>query len=117
VVDGDTIRLQVDLGYRIYVEQSIRLAGIRAPLLFRVTDAQEREAGEQSRFFVIDWLEKHNKTCAYNGRWYDKWPLMLHTETGDGFGRYIGQIYCKCGENLNDAILKSGHAKPFDKVK
>lgn len=55
VHDGDTLRLDVDLGFRQhYVGMDIRLAGVDAPELGRAD-----HLGEQARDALDEWVASH----------------------------------------------------------
>ena len=48
VVDGDTIDVDIDLGFNVSYFQRVRLAGIDTPES-RTTDPREKELGLQSK--------------------------------------------------------------------
>ncbi len=100
VYDGDTIRVDVDLGLRSWRHRErIRLARINAP---EIRGAQ-RPAGLAARDFLRELLE---------GR-----EILLQTikdRTGK-YGRYLGEIWLKqdSGDylNVNDLLVEKGHAE------
>lgn len=91
VIDGDTVRLTVDLGMYVRSSQSIRLLGVHAPEL-------SQPGGDKAKRFVREWMEGHDGD--------EPWNLMVVTEKDkQTFNRYIGTITCRtCGEVLNAAI-------------
>lgn len=110
VVDGDTVRVLIDLGFRVYREESIRLEGISAPHLWRVSQEEIGRARE-CRDYVVRWFERHETNCSKN----KKWPFIIVSSNGEGFGRYMGRISCLKGHCLNDDILQTGLVKAYSK--
>lgn len=110
VADGDTVRLIIDVGFRSYQEHSIRLSGVAANNLHRGTE-DEKALGRECRQFVIRWFERHKTICGTTA----KWPFVVISEKSDSFGRFLGVVYCLQGHSLNDDILKSGLAEPYQK--
>lgn len=102
VIDGDTIDLTIDAGFRSTREERVRLLGVNTPEVRGAT----RQAGVAARTFVEDWLSR-----VADG---DEWPLIVQTHKGDAFGRYLGRIWRRHdGACLNDTLLMAGHAVPF----
>ena len=94
VYDGDTITVDVDLGFGIkYEEIKIRLYGIDTPEVRGI----ERPEGLVSR----DWLRE---------KIFNKEILVktIRDKTGK-YGRYLGIIYLD-GINLNDELVTKGLA-------
>lgn len=95
VVDGDTIDVDLDVGFRHRTEQRLRLKRIDAPETWRPSSEEERIAGEAATLFVEDLiLEKE---------------IYVRTYKTDSWGRYLGEIYVQ-GKNLSDKLVKVGHA-------
>jgi len=98
VYDGDTIRVDIDLGLKTWIrEEKIRLARINAPEL----RGNERTAGLQARDFLRSVI-------------LNKEVLLQTIKDRQGkYGRYLGEIWLKDGEtyvNINDEMVKNGHA-------
>jgi micrococcal nuclease len=98
VVDGDTIDVDIDLGFNISYTQRVRLAGIDTPES-RTTDKYEKKLGIESK----EWLKNalsHAKT------------IVIKTEKPDSsekFGRILGWLYVN-DVNLNKAMIDQGYA-------
>lgn len=103
IIDGDTLDVQIDLGFNIFTIQRIRLAGINAPET-RTKDLHEKELGLQSKKFVEDFINE----SRING-----YQVYIKTTIDDKYGRMLGRITSnnKC---LNDLLLSNGLAKPYD---
>jgi len=98
VVDGDTIDVDIDLGFNISYTQRVRLAGIDTPES-RTKDLYEKKLGMESK----EWLKNalsHAKT------------IIIKTEKPDStekFGRILGWLYVD-DVNLNKAMIDQGYA-------
>ena len=93
VYDGDTITVQIDLGFSIHIVEKIRLARVNAPEL----KGETKDEGVRSR----DWL----KSQLYLR------DIVIRTDKDKKgkYGRYIGEIIVD-GTNINDELVKQGFA-------
>jgi micrococcal nuclease len=55
VVDGDTLDLDLDLGFSLVLRQRVRLYGLDAPEI-RSKDPSEKAKGQESQAFVSAWF-------------------------------------------------------------
>ena len=98
VVDGDTIDVDIDLGFNISYTQRVRLAGIDTPES-RTTDKFEKKLGMESK----EWLKNalsHKKT------------IVIRTEKPDSsekYGRILGWLFVD-DVNLNNAMIDQRYA-------
>jgi len=102
VVDGDTMDVVIDMGFKITTNQRIRLAYIDTPETFRRKHgSEEYKAGMAAKEFVIRRLEENQNT------------FIIDTMKNTGkYGRYIGIIKLADSETtLNDELVEAGHAK------
>lgn len=79
VIDGDTLELEIDLGFRIKRTEKVRLLGFDAPEV-RTLDEHEKEVGLQATTFL-------NRMLSY------KSDMYLSSFKGDSFGRWLGDMY------------------------
>ena len=94
VIDGDTVHLDVDLGFHIWrIGEPYRLARINAPELGTA-------AGEQAKLFLIHQLELSPKA------------IWIESHGKDKYGRWLIDLYAGT-TNLNDLLVSSGHAQPY----
>lgn len=95
VVDGDTIEVMADLGFKTYHKLMIRLDGINAAET-RTKDLVEKEMG----LMVKTWLESFLK---------DK-DLVLTTTYKNTFNRWVGVIFANdinvCEKMLNENLVE-----------
>jgi len=94
VYDGDTITAEIDLGFKLILEEKIRLYGINAPEVKGI----EKERGIITR----DFLRK---------KILDKQVLIKTLKDKKGkYGRYLATIILN-KENINDWLVKEGLAQ------
>lgn len=89
VVDGDTVHLDLDLGFFEWRrDQSYRLLRVNAP-----------EMSTSEGVAAKDWLATY-----LMGK-----KLTAHTEKSDHFGRYLVELTAD-GVSVSDALVTAGHA-------
>jgi len=100
VIDGDTIDIDIDLGFDITIKQRVRLKDIDAAET-RTKDLSEKAKGVKARL----WLEKELSRS-------NEWIIETHKE--DKYGRILGTLYL-VGDSvtLNERMLNEGIAKPY----
>ena len=97
VVDGDTIDLNIDLGFSLTKKERVRLAGIDTPES-RTRDLEEKKLGLEAKEF----LERRLSDGVDSG-------LRVKTEKDGKYGRMLGWIYC--GQmNINEEMVQRGYA-------
>ena len=100
VIDGDTIDVDIDLGFSVTITQRVRLQGIDAAET-RTKDLVEKEKGLAAK----EWLEKE---LSREGEW------IIETTKEDKYGRILGTLYL-VGDpvTVNERMLNEGIAKPY----
>jgi micrococcal nuclease len=100
VVDGDTIDVDIDLGFNVSYFQRVRLAGIDTPES-RTTDLREKELGLQSK----EWLKKKLEGAE---------NIVIKTQKPDStekYGRILGDLHIKgFDKSLNQMMIDEGYA-------
>ncbi len=102
IVDGDTIDVIIDLGFKITTNQRIRLAKINTPETYNVKkESEEYKKGMEAKKYVEQRLEANS------------YQILLETGKDVGkYGRYIGTIWLADKEiTLNDELVEMGLAK------
>ncbi len=103
--------LNVDLGFRIFTKQRVRLHGINTPETYGTKKGSaEWEAGMAAKNFVLGWLDKLQATPD------DPWgDVMIRSfdgrPLGQGkYGRWLVEVYfgSSC---LNHLLVNFGHAE------
>ena len=99
VIDGDTIDVEIDLGFSVFVHERVRLWKIDAPET-RTKDLQEKKQGKKTKKRLKELLK------ANNGHF----ELISH---GFGkFGRCLGEIFID-NRSINDLLIEEGLAKEY----
>jgi micrococcal nuclease len=100
IVDGDTIDVDIDLGFGVTYSHRVRLKGINAPET-KTKDLAEKEKGTE----VKAWLKKE---LSREGEW------IIETTKEDKYGRILGTLYL-VGDpvTVNEKMLNEGIAKPY----
>ena len=100
VVDGDTIDVDIDLGFDISYTQRVRLAGIDTPES-RTTDKKEKELGLE----VKDRLKKAIDAAT---------SVVIKTEKPDSsekYGRILGWVFLDDNKvSINQTLIDEGYA-------
>lgn len=100
VVDGDTIDVDIDLGFDISLTKRVRLAGIDTPES-RTSDKFEKTLGLESK----EYLKKNIQ---------DAESIVIKTELPDStekYGRILGWIYINGSEkSINEIMIENGYA-------
>ena len=101
IVDGDTMDVVIDVGFKITTNQRIRLKGINTPETYNVKkDSEEYKKGKAAKDFVIQRIEANNNEAI----------IETNKDTGK-YGRYIGTIRLADSETtLNDELVEKGFA-------
>ena len=100
VVDGDTVDVDIDLGFDTWkCGERIRLYGVDTPEC-RTRDAEEKAAGLLAKEFVEDTL--------HVGGTY-----TLTTREKGKFGRYLGVIMLSDRTSVNAALVSENLAVPY----
>jgi len=99
VVDGDTIDVDIDLGFDLTLKQRLRLYGINTPEI-RSRDPIEKASGLKSKKFLANELKKSDNVI----------DIKVH---GTGkFGRPLVEIYIG-SLNINQLLIENGYAVPY----
>ena len=100
VVDGDTIDVEIDLGFDISFSSRVRLAGIDTPES-RTSDKMEKALGLEAKSYL--------KNAIDNAK-----SVVIKTEKMDSsekYGRILGWVYLDGSEkSINEQMILDGHA-------
>jgi len=122
VVDGDTVDLSVDLGFRVYTKLRVRLTGIDTPEVRGI----ERPEGLVAKAYVEAALGKNfaadfgivirtNKTGKY-GRWLADIfvPVDGFDQSDPGIREAITVVQEHSMIHVNKLLLVTGHAEKYE---
>ena len=90
VIDGDTLLVIIEVGFRIKVYDKLRLRGIDCPEL-------GTPEGEKAKRFVAELLPVGSVII-----------LKSHKTRTDTYGRFVADVFFKTGENNCDNIIRDG---------
>tara|TARA_R110000823_G_C15589663_1_gene464073 strand:+ start:65 stop:460 length:396 start_codon:yes stop_codon:yes gene_type:complete len=99
VVDGDTIDIEIDLGFDLTKKERVRLAGIDTPES-RTRDLEEKAMGILAKSF----LEKQLDEAV---------DLRVKTEKDGKYGRMLGWLH-DGHKNINKYMVIKGYAWEYD---
>lgn len=100
IVDGDTLDVDIDLGFSVWVRKRVRLVNIDS-WESRTRDKEEKKRGLAAKARLKE-LIKENK---------NQFVLVSH---GLGkFGRCLGEIFLDDDRNVNDILIEEGHAYEY----
>ena len=99
VVDGDTIDVDIDLGFDVWLKkQRIRFYGVNTPET-RTRDKEEKAKG----LIAKEYVKKH---CPEGSR------IRLKSHDRGKFGRILGEIVVG-DTTLNKMLVEDGHATEY----
>lgn len=97
VYDGDTVTVDIDLGFEVMLKgQKIRLVRINAPEV----RGEQREEGLKSRDALREKI---------GNRWV---KIKTQKDKKGKYGRWLGEIWYE-DECVNDWLVTEGHAKVY----
>ena len=110
VVDGDTVDVDIDLGFDVWLKkQRIRLYGVDTPES-RTRDLEEKKHGLMAKKFVEEYLPKDSKQ-------------ILQTKMDDArgkFGRILGEFVIETvwegtviPTTVNEQLVRNHHAVKY----
>jgi micrococcal nuclease len=103
VVDGDTVDVIIDLGFDVFLEKRVRMAGVNAPES-RTRDLEEKAKGLKTKAWLIEKFNTDKQITI---------ETSLDNQYGK-FGRVLGTFYI--GDALlsvNLEMLTEGLARPY----
>jgi micrococcal nuclease len=104
VLDGDTVDIDLDLGFKIILaNQRVRMAGVDTPES-RTSIAEEKVRGQLSKKKLAEKLPV--------GSWQ-----IIETQKSDSnddkFGRILGVFILEDGTRVNDWLIENNYAVPY----
>lgn len=111
VVDGDTIDVIIDLGFKTWKKVRVRMEGINTPES-RTRDLEEKKRGLAAKDRLVEILELNDNKC------------ILHVSGVGKFGRAIANVFVTSLSpthddssltliNVNQQLIVEGHAKEY----
>ena len=112
VVDGDTIDVTIDLGFKTWKKVRVRMEGINTPES-RTRDLEEKKKGLAAKARLQEILDYNSNKC------------VLKVSGVGKFGRAIASVYVDTLSpasnkssmteiNINKQLIEEGHAVAYD---
>jgi len=105
VVDGDTVDIDIDLGFGVWLrKQRVRMYGIDTPES-RTRDLEEKKYGLAAKDFLTDML---NDEAGIT--------LKTHKDAKGKFGRILGEFWRTTSfadKSINDYMIEKHHAVAY----
>ena len=109
VVDGDTVKAMVDVGFKTHIDVTIRFRGINAPES-RTRDLEEKKRGLAAKDRVIKILEANH------------YEFYLRSYGVGKFGRCLGELFVNAlpesspsaPVSINQQLIIEGHATKYN---
>lgn len=104
VVDGDTVDLDIDLGFKVYLHDvRCRLIGVDTP---ETRGKKKCKAGLEAKEIVTqELLNQKIRIRSYKDDTVDV--------DSDSFGRWLVRVYLTDGTDYNQSLIDRGFAVPF----
>jgi len=99
IVDGDTIDVDIDLGFDVKIKQRVRLYGINTPEV-RTKDLEEKQKGIEATEYLRKILPK-------------EFIIQTILNKRGKYGRVLGIIWAN-EENINEKMVTEGYATKYD---
>jgi len=104
VVDGDTLEVDIDLGFGVWMrDQSVRLNGVDTPES-RTSNPEEKVRGLLSK-------SKVKELCPVGSSILIKTVL---SEEREKFGRVLGVVMNEAGVNVNNFLIENNYAVAYE---
>ena len=102
VVDGDTVDVDIDLGFGVWLrKQRVRLHGIDTPES-RTRDLEEKYYGKLATKYIEDRFPVGAT-----------FTLRTYKDDKGKFGRILGEIVDNMGNSINDMMIAQSYAVPY----
>jgi micrococcal nuclease len=104
ILDGDTIDVDIDLGFNISYSQRVRLSGVDTPES-RTRDLNEKKFGVEAKEYVKSLIDSAKL-------------VVIKTEKPDSsekYGRILGQVFLDGSKvSVNQMLIDNGYAWAYD---
>lgn len=98
VIDGDTVDLDIDLGFHIRITKRIRLSFINAPEM-------NTDLGKRSKDFLLKSIPQESNVI-----------IKTQLDKTDKYGRVLGEIFAPDQiSSINKLMIDGGFAEYYNK--
>lgn len=96
VIDGDTVKVAIDLGLGVTKKETLRLLMVNTPEI-RTKNKKEKVQAYKAKRFVEDWFSEHNLECR----------VKTFKDKKGKYGRYLAMISMGI-DSLNSDLIDKG---------
>ena len=108
VVDGDTIDVTIDLGFKVWKKMRVRMEGINTPES-RTRDKEEKKRGLAAKDRLIEILEFNDNKCTLKVSGVGKYGRALATVLVNSLSPLNGEDGITLID-VNKQLIEEGHA-------
>lgn len=101
VIDGDTLEVELSLGFHIKLRETVRVYGINCPET-RSKDLIETAAGFAAKDFALNLLTGTGRDVT-----------LKTVKSNEKFGRYLATVTLCDGSDFGTLMIQHGHAKEY----
>jgi len=112
IVDGDTLRLDVDLGMYVHIVETVRLLGVNTPETYGVKkDSEEYAKGMVAKAWLIGQLETNP---MIDDDEFVPVRIRTHKDAKGKYGRYLVELYVGDDpESINTKLIHMGYGAEY----
>tara|TARA_B100000035_G_C20793620_1_gene462287 strand:+ start:93 stop:473 length:381 start_codon:yes stop_codon:yes gene_type:complete len=111
VVDGDTIDVTIDLGFKVWKKMRVRMEGINTPES-RTRDKEEKKRGLAAKDRLIEILEFNDNKCTLKVSGVGKYGRALATVLVNSLSPLNGEDGITLID-VNKQLIEEGHAVEY----
>ena len=111
VVDGDTIDVTIDLGFKVWKKMRVRMEGINTPES-RTRDLEEKKRGLAAKDRLKEILLYNNNKCVLKVSGVGKYGRALATVLVDSLSPLNGEDGITLID-VNKQLIEEGHAVEY----
>lgn len=102
VIDGDSVRMLLDLGIFVHTTQAIRVKDVDCAEIFSGS-AEGKEKGQEAKAWTEGWFEANDDGS--------EWPFLVRTyRDKQSFNRYVADVVAVGGSDLATDLVAGGYA-------
>ena len=111
VVDGDTIDVTIDLGFKVWKKMRVRMEGINTPES-RTRDLKEKKRGLAAKDRLIEILKFNDNKCILKVSGVGKYGRALATVLVESLSPLNGEDGVTLID-VNKQLIEEGHAVEY----
>lgn len=101
-IDGDSVEVSTDLGFRISVQHVVRVYGLNTPET-HTRDTEEKMRGLAAKAFAESLAPVNSKVTIQSHK----------ADDTEKFGRWLADIYLPDDSNFSKRMIEAGHGVEY----